>query len=49
MATLPARLAVIALTNEKGRRKIGWLVAAILSPILLLAAFLCCFGTAGGR
>lgn len=49
MSTLPAYLAAIALTNEKGRKTLGWVVAAILSPIILLAAFLCCFGTAAAE
>ena len=44
-ATL-ARLAAAVLSTEKGRKTVGWVVAAILSPLILLAAFLCSFGTA---
>ena len=41
-----ARLAAAVLTSEKGRKTVGWIVALILSPVILLMAFLCCFGTA---
>lgn len=41
-----ARLAAAVLTSEKGRKTVGWVIALILSPVILLAAFLCCFGTA---
>lgn len=34
------------LSTEKGRKTVGWVIAAILSPLILLAAFLCSFGTA---
>ena len=44
-ATL-ARLAAAVLSTEKGRKTVGWVIAAILSPLILLAAFLCSFGTA---
>lgn len=46
MSTTLARLAATVLSSEKGRRTVGWVIAAILSPVILLAAFLCCFGTA---
>lgn len=41
-----ARLAAAVLTSEKGRKTVGWVIALILSPTILLVAFLCCFGTA---
>ena len=41
-----ARLAAAVLSSEKGRKTVGWVIAAILSPVILLAVFLCCFGTA---
>lgn len=44
-ATL-VRLAAAVLSTEKGRKTVGWVIAAILSPLILLAAFLCSFGTA---
>ena len=39
-----ARLAAAVLTNEDGRRTAGKVLALILSPLIMLAAFLCCFG-----
>ena len=47
-ATL-ARLAAAVLSTEKGRKTVGWVIAAILSPLILLAAFLCSFGTICGK
>ena len=41
-----ARLAAAVLSSEKGRKTVGWVIAAILSPVILLAVLLCCFGTA---
>lgn len=41
-----ARLAAALLASEKGRKTVGWVIALILSPLILLTAFLCCFGTA---
>ena len=41
-----ARLAAAVLASEKGRKTVGWVIAIILSPLILLTAFLCCFGTA---
>ena len=41
-----ARLAAAVLASEKGRKTVGWVIALILSPLILLTAFLCCFGTA---
>ena len=46
MSTTLARLAAAVLSTEKGRKTVGWVIAAILSPLILLAAFLCSFGTA---
>ena len=39
-----ARLATALLASEKGRKTVGWVIALILSPLILLTAFLCCFG-----
>ena len=38
------RVAAAVLTNEDGRRTAGKVLALILSPLIILAAFLCCFG-----
>ena len=45
MTTTMARLAAAVLTSEKGRKTVGWVLAAILSPVILLVAFLCCVGS----
>ena len=45
MSTQLVRLAAAVLTSEKGRKTVGWVLAAILSPVILLAAFLCCVGS----
>ena len=45
MTTTMARLAAAVLTSEKGRRTVGWVLTAILSPMILLVAFLCCVGS----
>lgn len=39
-----AKAGSIILSSEKGRKVIGWIIAAILSPLILLVAFLCCLG-----
>ena len=36
-----AKIAAAALPDEETRKKLGWIVAALLAPILLLAAFFC--------
>ena len=43
-APVLARVAAALLTNEDGRKAIGWVLALLLSPLIILAAFLCCFG-----
>jgi ATP/ADP translocase len=45
MTTTTARLAATVLTSEKGRKTVGWVLTAILSPVILLVAFLCCVGS----
>lgn len=37
------RMAAALLTNEDGRKTIGWGLALLLSPLILLVVFLCCF------
>lgn len=44
-----ARLAAAVLTDEDGRRTAGKVLALILSPLIILAAFLCCFGDGASR
>lgn len=39
------KAAILALTDENARKKIGWVLVAILSPVILLIAFLCSLGS----
>lgn len=39
--TMIAKAAVAALSNEKIRKTIGWVIAAILSPIILIVVLIC--------
>ena len=45
MSAQLVRLATAVLASEKGRKTVGWVLAAILSPVILLVAFLCCAGS----
>ena len=38
---LLAKAAASILTNEKSRKAVGWVLTAVLSPIILLLAFFC--------
>lgn len=40
-----AKAAAMVLSNEKGRKTIGWVVAAVLSPVILLVGFFCSLGS----
>ena len=42
---LIAKAAAIVLTDERARKAIGWVLVAILSPLILLIAFLCSLGS----
>ncbi len=42
---LLAKAAASILSNEKTRKAAGWVLAAILSPIILLVAFFCALGS----
>lgn len=48
-APVLARVAAALLTNEDGRKTIGWVLALLLSPLILLVVFLCCFGDGASR
>ena len=39
------KAAAMALSSEKGRKAIGWVLVAILSPLILLIAFFCSLGS----
>lgn len=36
-----AKAAAAVLTNEKTRKAVGWIVAAILSPVILIIVVIC--------
>ena len=42
---LLAKAAVAALSDERTRKAAGWVLVAILSPVILLIAFLCSLGS----
>ncbi len=42
---LVAKAAATLLTNEKARKGVGWAIAAILSPIIVVIALLCALGS----
>ena len=42
---LITKAAAIILTDEKARKAVGWTLVAILSPLILLIAFLCALGS----
>ena len=43
------RAAILALTDENARKKIGWALVAILSPVILLIALLCSLASGGAE
>ena len=47
MSAIAARAAALLLTNEKGRKGVGFLLVAIFAPVILIAAILCST-TSGG-
>lgn len=44
-AAAVAKAAAMLLSNEKTRKGLGWIVVAILSPLILIAVVLCSIGT----
>ncbi len=42
---LLAKAAAAVLSDERGRKAVGWVIAAILSPVIVLIAFLCALGS----
>ena len=46
-AGMIAKAAATVLTNEKLRKGVGWTLVAILSPVIVLIAFLCSIGSGG--
>lgn len=39
------KLAALALTSDNGRKTIGWVLAAVFSPLILIVIFLCALGS----
>ena len=48
-AGLIVKTAAAALSNERLRKGIGWVLVAVLSPVILLIAVLCSIGTGGAE
>lgn len=46
-AAAAAKIAATVLTNEKIRKTVGWVIAAILSPLILLLVIICSFMSGG--
>ena len=44
-AAVIAKAAATVLSNEKGRKAVGWILVAALSPLLLIIALLCSLGS----
>jgi len=44
---LAAKLGAALLSKERGRKTIGWIVAAVFSPLILIIAVLCSLGNGG--
>ena len=43
------KAAVTLLTDPKARKALGWILVAILSPVILLIAFLCSLGSGAAQ
>ena len=46
-AATAAKAAATVLTNEKLRKTAGWIIAAILSPLIVLLVIVCSFLSGG--
>ena len=44
-AAVIAKAAAAVLSHDKGRKAVGWILAAVLSPLILLIALLCSLGS----
>ena len=43
------KVAAAVLTDKKARKKVGWVIAAILSPVILIAAAFLCISAGGAE
>lgn len=48
-ATALVKAAIALLTDPKARKALGWVLVAILSPVILLIAFLCSLGSGAAQ
>ena len=48
-ATAAVKAAIALLSDPKTRKAIGWVIVAILSPAILLVAFLCSLGSGAAQ
>lgn len=48
-ATAAVKAAIALLSDPKARKAVGWIIVAILSPVILLVAFLCSLGSGGAE
>lgn len=39
------KLAALALTSDSGKKAVGWILATVFSPLILIIVFLCAFGS----
>lgn len=39
------KLAALALTSDSGKKAVGWVLAAVFSPLILIVVFLCALGS----
>jgi hypothetical protein len=44
-----AKVGAALLSDERGRKAVGWIVAAVLSPLILIIAVLCSLGNGGAQ
>ena len=48
-AVAAIKAALLALTDERSRKKAGWALAAVLAPVILVIALLCSLGAGGAE
>ena len=48
-AALIAKAASVILSDERGRKGVGWILVAVLSPLILLIAVICSFASGGAE
>ena len=46
---IAAKIAAALFSDERGRRAVGWIIVAVLSPLILIIAVLCSLGSGGAE